>query len=312
VTETHALAIAPAAALPSPEEWRTVVEMAKVMVPTGLLPSTIRTPEQAVLIMLKGRELRVPPLHALSNIVVVNNKPACSAELMLALIYRDHGDEAVIVEESTPLVCRVSYKRRHWDGRRSFQFSIEDAKNASLSSDTWKKYPQAMLRARATSAVARLAFPDSLGGMYTPEELGATVRVTDGGEVEVAALPDAAPPPAATSPPAPAGELTPRAQAAVASWEATVAEADAEGRWQGERLEAARLRAQPWTVPADDVDGLVGKELWEACNKMKRLLRARELMVPPDPAERSSVPAWRSWWHDCVALLRAAEAAVPA
>jgi hypothetical protein len=32
-----------------------------------------------------------------------------------------------------------------------------------------------MLRARCISAVARMAFPDSIGGMYTAEELGAEV-----------------------------------------------------------------------------------------------------------------------------------------
>jgi hypothetical protein len=34
-----------------------------------------------------------------------------------------------------------------------------------------------MLRARCLSAVARMAFPDSIGGMYSPDELGASVRV---------------------------------------------------------------------------------------------------------------------------------------
>jgi len=134
-------------------------------------------------------------------------------------------------------------------------------------------------------------------------------------ESELDTVPDARPyhdpPPAATAPPA--GAISPKGEALIAHMDATVAEfaaADAEGAVQGERLAAARLRAQPWTVPADDVDALVGKELWEVCQKMKRLLRARELMVPPDPADRSSVPAWRSWWHGCVALLRAADQAV--
>ena len=321
MTQTHALAITPAAALPTPAEWQTVVEMARVMVPTGLLPATIKTPEQAVLVMMKGRELRVPPLHALSNIVIVGGKPACSAELMLALVYRDHGDDAVIVEESTPLVCRVSYKRRHWDARRAFAFSIEDARTAGLAGKgTWAQYPQAMLRARAVSAVARLAFPDSLGGMYTPEELGATV--TEDGEV--ASLP-------ATAAPAPATEApSPRMQALIAEMDAAVAdgaatdvvdprqafaEADAAGARQGERLAAARLQAVPWTpggasgVPADDVDSLVGKDLSDACSRMKRAMHARDLPLPPDPEPRTSVEAWRRWWHACAALMAAADAA---
>jgi RecT family len=175
-----------APALPSTTEWQTIVQMAGMLVPTGFLPSTIKTAEQAVLIILKGRELSIPPLYALSNIVVVQGKPTCSAELMLALIYRDHGDLALIVEESTPQVCRVAYRRRAWDRSRAFAFTLEDAQRADLAGKgTWKQYPQAMLRARAISAVARLAFPDSIAGMYLPEELGQPVRVTEDGAVEI-------------------------------------------------------------------------------------------------------------------------------
>ena len=181
--------------LPSTAEWSTLVEMASMLVPTGFLPNTINTPQKAVAIILKGRELRIPPMYALSNIVIVQGKPTSSAELMLALIYRDHGDDSIIVEESSSSACRVTYKRRAWDRRREFAFTIEDAQRANLAGkDIWRQYPQAMLRARCISAVARLAFPDSIAGMYTPEELDAAVRVTEDGVVEVDAPPPAAEP----------------------------------------------------------------------------------------------------------------------
>jgi hypothetical protein len=50
---------------------------------------------------------------------------------------------------------------------------MEDAKVAGLlSKDTWKKYPEAMLRARCVAIVARALFPDAImGASYTPEEL---------------------------------------------------------------------------------------------------------------------------------------------
>src|SRR5215510_1519747 len=234
--DTHALAIQPQSALPTPAEWQTVIEMARLMVPTGLLPASIKTPEQAVVVILKGRELRVPALHALSNIVVVNGKPACSAELMLALIYRDFGDEAVIVEESTATVCRVTYKRPAWAQRRSFSFTLEDAKTAGLAGKgTWAQYPQAMLRARAVSAVARLAFPDSLGGMHLPEEPGASVAVGEDGAVEVVELP--------TLEPLPAVPMSDSAKAVIADMRAAVAESEVPA------------------VPGDEVEHLVGPAL---------------------------------------------------
>lgn len=226
----QSLALREAPALPSTTEWQTIVQMAGMLVPTGYLPASIKTAEQAVLIILKGRELNIPPLYALSNIVVVQGKPTCSAELMLALVYRDQGDLAVIVEESTAEVCRVTYRRRGWDRARSFAFTIADARTAELAGKgTWKQYPQAMLRARCISAVARLAFPDSIAGMYTPEELGAEVRVTDDGALEVDVR--AEPAPQASLPPArPTTEAepqTPRGPAIAAALDAAIAEADA-------------------------------------------------------------------------------------
>jgi hypothetical protein len=154
-------------------------QLGKTLLPTGFLPSTIKTPEQAVAIMIKGQELRIPPMYALSNIVVIQGKPAANAELMLALIYRDHGDDAIIFTETSAMGASISYKRRSWKERQVFSFTSADAKTAGLSGGNWSKYPAAMLRARCISAVARLAFPDTIGGMYTPEELGLE---TDAGE----------------------------------------------------------------------------------------------------------------------------------
>lgn len=172
-----------ALALPTGNEWGTITQMAEVLVPSGMLPAHIKTPAAAAAIILKGRELGIPPMQALSGIAVIQGKPTAGSELMLALLYRDHGDGALWFVESTETACRVSYARRGWPERRDYQFTIDDAKRAGLLTNaTWTKYPAAMLRARAISAVARMAFPDSIGGMYTPEELGGTVVITDDGE----------------------------------------------------------------------------------------------------------------------------------
>ena len=51
----------------------------------------------------------------------------------------------------------------------------------------WKSYPQAMLRSRALAEVIRMGASEVLiGGIYTPEELGAEV---DGGGQPVKAQP---------------------------------------------------------------------------------------------------------------------------
>jgi hypothetical protein len=153
-----------------------MLSMAEVLVSSGMLPKHIQKPAAAVAIIQKGKELGVPPMHALSNIFVVEGKPTCSAELMLALVYRDHGDAAIQIMETDNQHCLIAYTRRGWQERATYAFTMQDAAQAGVANKaTWKQYPAAMLRARCISAVARMAFPDSIAGMYVPEELGAEV-----------------------------------------------------------------------------------------------------------------------------------------
>lgn len=163
-----------------------MLNMGSELVDSGLLPHNIRTPQAAVAIILKGRELGIQAMYAMSSINVIKGKPTASAELMLALIYRDHGDQAIDFIESSNERCTVAFKRRQAKQARQFSFSMEDARAGDLlQNDTWRKYPAAMLRARCISAVARMAFPDTIAGMYTPEELGADVEVDEDGQVVV-------------------------------------------------------------------------------------------------------------------------------
>jgi hypothetical protein len=177
---THETALA---CLPTQNEWAVIQSLSANLLPSGMLPAHIKTPEAAAAIILKGRELGIPPMQALSGIASINGKPVCGSELMLAIIYRDHGDSAIWIDDTTDTFCRISYARRGWPERKTYSFSMEDAKRAGVAGgQTWQKYPAAMLRARCISAVARMAFPDSIGGMYSPDELGGDVVVESDGE----------------------------------------------------------------------------------------------------------------------------------
>jgi hypothetical protein len=184
-----ALAVRPHGELPAPSEWQLMVQMGDGLFRSGLLPGHIRSAQGAVAVIQKGRELGVPPMHALCSIVVIQGKPTASAELMLALIYRDHGDEAFRLVETTNERCTAEFRRRGWKEASRYTFTIQDAETAGLTAkageSNWKKYPAAMLRARCISAAARMAFPDTIGGMYTPDELGAQMAVDDEGVLSV-------------------------------------------------------------------------------------------------------------------------------
>jgi hypothetical protein len=97
---------------------------------------------------------------------------------MLALVYQRVPGAQVTFIETTDIVAKVEAVRP--GGKcQVFQFTIEDAKQASLvkPNSPWVKYPAAMLRARVISAMARAVFPDAIMGCYTPEELDPEAQI---------------------------------------------------------------------------------------------------------------------------------------
>jgi hypothetical protein len=176
--------------LPSRTDWQTMREMAEAFHESGLLPTWIKNPLAALAVIQKGAELGLSPMYSLSRISMIEGKPACDAEAMAALCYRDHGPNAFRFVKTTTEECTLEYCRRGGTPG-TLTFSIEDARRAGLlGKQNWQKYPQAMLRARAVSAAARMAFPDTIGGLYTAEELGAEVDVDEHGEMTIVDVPD--------------------------------------------------------------------------------------------------------------------------
>ena len=180
-----ATAVAPVRPIPSRSEMSVIRQLVADLAPlvgTDFLPRQIDNPHKALAIILKGRELQIPPMEALAQLYVVNGKVTMQAQLMLALIARS-GKGSWTIEESTDEVCTVTMERSDSGTKHTLSFSLEDARVAGLlerwdnrkqqmaPNEVWHKYRPAMLRARAISACARIVFPDVIGGLYTPEEL---------------------------------------------------------------------------------------------------------------------------------------------
>lgn len=139
---------------------------------TEFVPKGLRGKPEAVLAcILTGHEMGIGPMEALAKIHVVDGRPSMAAELMRAQIMR--AGHEIYIEDSTNTRVTVTGIRAGTGRTLSITWSVDDARTAGLlSKDNWKKYPRAMLTARATSEVARGLFPDCLGGMaYTPEEI---------------------------------------------------------------------------------------------------------------------------------------------
>lgn len=178
-----------------PATFEGMLHQADVLVKSGLLPDTIKTPAAAVAIMLTGRELGIPPMQAFRSVYVVKGKPTLSAQLMGALIRRD--GHSYHVDELNDRRCVITFQRR---GGRPYThtFTIEEAERAGLAATaTWKAYTKAMLFSRCMSAGARIEMPDVIAGMYTPDELtdGAVGYDLNGDVINAPAAPETPPPP---------------------------------------------------------------------------------------------------------------------
>lgn len=139
---------------------------------TEFVPKALRGKPEAVLAaILTGHELGIQPMNALAKIHVIDGRPSLSSEMMRAVILRE-GHE-FHVEETTNTRCVVVGRRRESDRETRIAWTKDDASAAGLlGKDNWKKYPRAMLLARATGELARALFPDVLAGIsYTSEEV---------------------------------------------------------------------------------------------------------------------------------------------
>lgn len=152
--------------------WEIMRQQAEMFVKSGLLPQAINTPEKALVIMQKGKELNIPPMHALSSIDVILGKPSVSPQLMLALARR--------TGELTDFKMEVNDKQATVTVTRGSQtpytttFGVKEATDLGLiGKDNYRKQAGIMFQWRAIAANLRVTFPDAIAGLYLVEEMTA-------------------------------------------------------------------------------------------------------------------------------------------
>lgn len=169
-----------AVAAPTESEFGIMLQQSQMLIKSNFLPKSIQTPEQALAIMLTGRELGIPTMAALNTINVIQQKPTISPQLMLALIERSGQLEDIQIESHADgVTCTMKRRGR---SAHSETFGNKEAHAAGLlGKENYKKQPLVMFRWRAVASCARVVFPDVILGLYTPDEMGA--EVTTEGEV---------------------------------------------------------------------------------------------------------------------------------
>lgn len=230
----------------APQAWGLAERIAQ----TDFVPPALRGKPEAVLAcILAGHEAGVSPMQALAKIHVIEGRPAMSAELMRAIVLR--AGHEIWLEESSSTKAIACGKRAGSSRVSRVEWTMDDAKRAQLDQrQNWRKFPRAMLAARATAELCRSLFPDVLAGIsYAVEELQDDPSIADG---TIPARPelDAATPPKAKA----------RARkAATADATATATEAPATPRQVGEVPDLPE--PEPASAPADPDGEIVDAEL---------------------------------------------------
>lgn len=154
------------------EVMASAYELAERIARTDFVPTPLRgKPEAVMACMLAGHEIGIGPIMALSKIHVIEGRPAQAAELMRALVQRA-GHEIWFEDQSITKVT-ICGQRAGSEKVSRVTWTMDDAERAGLKGkQNWRRYPRAMLVARATGELCRMIFADVLGGIsYTPEEV---------------------------------------------------------------------------------------------------------------------------------------------
>jgi hypothetical protein len=148
-------------------------EQLKFIASTEFVPPQLRGNLPAILACVAtGRELGIGDMQALRAIHIIDGKPSFSAELMVQRVRKNGHSIVGEVEEGK---ARVTGRRADNGDEMTVMWTLAMAERAGLvGKQNWKKYPEAMLWARAVSQLCRMLFADCFAGAtYTTEELGA-------------------------------------------------------------------------------------------------------------------------------------------
>jgi hypothetical protein len=133
----------------------------------------VQSEAQAIVKVMAGSELGLPPFASMAGIHVIQGKPVLGANVIATLVKNDPRYDYRI-KQADDKACVLTW---YEDGQQVGEagFTTQEAQNAGLTGkDNWKKYTSDMLFARAISRGARRFAPGIFGGspVYTPDEMG--------------------------------------------------------------------------------------------------------------------------------------------
>ena len=171
------------------ERWSDMKAVYRDLVGTRFLPDSMKTPEQAMAVVLAGKELGIGPMTSIRRIHIIQGSPTLSPELMWAIARRSGKLAWNRVTEQTKEKCTIELKRTdepHWHVETFTIAEAREMKTQEKQEDgtkktvplaekfNWRTMPAVMLYSRCSSRILRRFMPDVIN-LYTPEEMEDTL-----------------------------------------------------------------------------------------------------------------------------------------
>ena len=145
----------------------------------------VKSEAQALVKVMAGAELGIPPFASMSGIHIIQGKPTLGSNIIATLVKNDQRYD-YRVKKADNTACVIEWFENGAKAGES-SFTIQEAQGITTKEDdkliklsekaTWRFYTSDMLFARAISRGARRFAPGIFGGspVYTPDEMGVDV-----------------------------------------------------------------------------------------------------------------------------------------
>jgi len=151
------------------------LSLGKTFYESGMF-TDIKSAQQAVVKIMAGQEIGIPPFASMSGIHIIAGKPTIGAGLIASSV-KGSGKYDYKVVQQDEKACSIDF----YQGKEKIGnsvFTADDAKKAGTKN--FDKFPKNMLFARAISNGVKWYCPDVFAGsVYTPEEMETAIVTED-------------------------------------------------------------------------------------------------------------------------------------
>lgn len=180
--------------LPSESQYNMMMTIASMAVAGAnkanaqerALPVAIKTPEQAMTIMLAGFELGIPPFSALRRLYIVNGRVELETQALMGLVKAGDPTAFFRFNEYTQKACSVTLFRQG-EEIITVRYTEDDARQSGQMAKPgtpWRSYTRDMLAYSAVKRACRLGAPEltnqvlpASAEQYGPEDVAVGDKV---------------------------------------------------------------------------------------------------------------------------------------